>query len=346
MTTDAAPARDLSAPRAIPARRIRWADAIFHGGLLVMIGITLSVLAWLLITIIEGAVGELDWAFLSGPVSIFAETAGFSYAIKGSLILMFWAIVAAIPTGFAAALYLEKFAPTTQAELRSWLFRVERRHAERTAAGGGGALGRAWVGFARFWARIGPTVNRVLEVNISNLAAVPSIIYGLLGLGVFIAFLGLGKALLAGGLVLGLLVMPVVIISAREAIRAVPISMEQGAMGLGATKFQAVTRITLPSALPGMLTGTILALSRAIGETAPLLVVGGALFATNAPSLNPLDANDQPLLAMPLQIYSWAAAPQRDLQALAPAGILTLLVVLLIMNSIAIFFRNRYSRRW
>lgn len=346
MATEAPTLRDVTSPRVIPARKIRWADAIFHGGLLLMIGITLSVLAWLLITIVAGAVGELDYAFLTDAISLQAEKAGFAYAMRGSLILMFWAIVSAIPLGFAAALYLEKFAPTTQAELRSWLFRVERRHAERAAAGRGAALGRGWVLFARFWSRIGPTVNRVLEVNISNLAAVPSIVYGMLGLGVFITFFGLNKGLLAGGLVLGLLVMPVVIIASREAIRAVPISMEQGAMGLGATKFQAVTRITLPSALPGMLTGTILGLSRAIGETAPLLVVGAALFATNPPSLNPIDANSQPLLAMPIQIFNWAAAPQQEFQDLAPAGILVLLIVLLAVNSIAIFFRNRFSRRW
>ena len=346
MATQAPPVPEEALPRAIPARKVRPSDAIFHGGLLLMIGITLGVLAWLLVTIVVGAVKELDVAFLTDAISQQPEKAGFLYPMRGSLILMFWAIVTAIPLGFAAALYLEKFAPTTQAELRSWLFRVERRQREREAAERGSALGRSWVAFARLWARVGPSINRVLEVNISNLAAVPSIVYGMLGLGIFITFFGLNKALFAGGLVLGLLVMPVVIIASREAIRAVPISMEQGAMGLGATKFQAVTRITLPSALPGMLTGTILALSRAIGETAPLLVVGAALFATNPPSLNPADANNEPLLAMPLQIFQWAAAPQQEFKDLAPAGILVLLIILLLMNSVAIFTRNRFSRRW
>lgn len=347
MATEAPRAGEIAPSRVIPQRKVRWADATFHGLLLAMIGITLSVLAWLLITIVAGAVGHLDWDFLSNPVSfVSAERSGFSFPIRGSIMLMFWTIVTAIPLGFAAALYLEKFAPTTGAELRSWLFRVERRHRESVAAGSSGALGGMRLRAARVWARIGPSVNRVLEINISNLAAVPSIVYGILGLGVFIGILGLGKSILVGGLVLGLLVMPVVIISSREAIRAVPVSMEQGAMGLGATKFQAVSRVTLPAALPGMLTGTILAISRAIGETAPLLVVGAALFISNGPSLNPAESGSAGLVAMPIQIFQWASAPQQEFQDLAPAGILVLLLTLLAINSVAIFFRNKFSRRW
>ncbi len=206
---------------------------------------------------------------------------------------------------------------------------------------------RAFTAKASFaWARVGPPVNRAIEVNISNLAAVPSIIYGLLGLFVFITFAGLQKSLLAGGLTLALLVLPIIIIAAREAVRAVPVSIEQGAMALGASRWQAVSRQVVPAAFPGMLTGTILAMSRAIGETAPLVVLGAAVFATQLPSLNPLEANDTPLMAMPLQIFAWADRPQQAFQDLAAAGIIVLLGTLLVMNAIAIFLRNKFQRRW
>jgi phosphate transport system permease protein len=200
------------------------------------------------------------------------------------------------------------------------------------------------VGFA--WARVGPPVNRTIEVNISNLAAVPSIIYGLLGLAIFVTFVGLQKSLLAGGLTLAVLVLPIVIIASREAIRAVPVSIEQGAMALGATRWQAVARQVVPAAFPGMLTGTILAMSRAIGESAPLIVVGGVAFGTQVPSVNPVEANDTPLFAMPLQIFDWTDRPQDEFQQLAAAGIIVLLVVLVLMNAVAILLRNKFSRRW
>jgi phosphate transport system permease protein len=189
-------------------------------------------------------------------------------------------------------------------------------------------------------------LSRLVEVNIQNLAAVPSIIYGLLGLAVFVSVLGLSKSLLAGGLTLALLVLPIIIIASREAIRAVPISIEQGAMALGATRWQAVSRQVFPAALPGMLTGTILAMSRAVGEAAPLIVVGGVVFGTQLPSINPLESNDTPLFAMPLQIFFWAGDPRAEFQDLAASGIIVLLGFLIIMNTVAIVLRNRYSRRW
>jgi len=205
---------------------------------------------------------------------------------------------------------------------------------------------RAGIRASAVWARIGPPLTRVVEVNTSNLAAVPSIIYGLLGLAMFVTFIGFNKSLLAGGLTLAVLVLPIVIIASREAIRAVPVSIEQGAMALGATRWQAVSRQTVPAALPGMLTGTILAMSRAIGESAPLIVVGGVAFGTQLPSINPIDANDTPLFAMPLQIFDWADRPQEAFLELAAAGIIVLLGVLIIMNAVAIVLRNKFSRRW
>ena len=217
------------------------------------------------------------------------------------------------------------------------------------AAGGSGArlaLARATTTTAFAWARVGPPVNRGVDVVIANLAAVPSIIYGLLGLAVFVTFAGLNTNLLAGALTLSLLVLPIIIIASREAVKAVPVSIEQGAMALGATRWQAVSRQTFPAALPGMLTGTILAMSRAIGESAPLIVVGGVVFATQVPSINPLDANDTPLLAMPLQIFFWASQPQEEFRDLAAAGIIVLLATLLVVNAVAIVLRNKFSRRW
>lgn len=347
MATETPPlATPAPAVRPIPRKRIRWGDTVFHGAVLLAILIALGALAWLLVSIVAAGWQEVDWAFLTEPTSTNPEKAGFNSAIRGSFVLMVYTAVIAIPLGFAAALYLEKFAPTTSAELFGWAARIEANHKKRLAQGSASPLGGVKVRLSRWWARVGPTVNRVVEVNITNLAAVPSIIYGLLGLALFIAFMGLNKSLLAGGLTLAILVLPIVIIASREAIKAVPTSIEQGAIALGATKWQAVSRQTLPAAFPGMLTGTILAMSRAIGESAPLIVVGGIVFGTQIPSINPLDANETPLFAMPLQIYFWAQDPRDEFQSLAAGGIIVLLGALIVMNAFAIWLRNRYSRRW
>lgn len=183
-------------------------------------------------------------------------------------------------------------------------------------------------------------ITSVIETNIANLAAVPSIIYGLLGLAVFYRALEMGRSLITGALTLTLLVLPVVIISSREALRAVPRSHRLGAMALGATKLEAVYKTVLPSAVPGIMTGTILGLSRAIGETAPLLVAGAAAFVAFTPD-NLLDAYS----ALPVQIFDWVRRPQPEFQALAAGAILVLLGVLLTMNSIAIVIRHRYDRK-
>jgi phosphate transport system permease protein len=180
-----------------------------------------------------------------------------------------------------------------------------------------------------------------IEVNLANLAAVPSIIYGLLGLAVFVRFLALGRTLLAGALTLVLLILPVIIVASREALRAVPDSIRQAAHALGATPWQAVWRQTLPSALPGIMTGTILGLSRAIGETAPLITLGALTYVNFVPQ-GPLDR----FTAMPIQIFNWASRPQADFQQVAAAGSILLLGVLVIMNSVAIYLRNRYETRW
>lgn len=185
--------------------------------------------------------------------------------------------------------------------------------------------------------------NRLIEVNIQNLAAVPSIIYGILGLAFIVRGpLDLGFILFAAAITLALLVLPVVIIAGREAIRAVPDSIRQGSLALGATKWQTVRRQVLPASIPGIATGVILAVSRALGETAPLLLVGATVFVT----FDPTPFSPDGYSAMPVQIFNYAVRPQDEFQTLAAAGIIVMLVVLLAMNSFAIWLRNRYEQRW
>jgi phosphate transport system permease protein len=182
--------------------------------------------------------------------------------------------------------------------------------------------------------------NRLLELNIQNLAAVPSIVYGILGLAFLVRGAGLGRVLLAGALILTLLVLPTVIIAAREAIRAVPDSIRQGAYALGATRWQVTRRQVLPSALPGIATGSILALSRGLGETAPLIMVGAVTYVAFDPALL------GEFTALPIQIYQWVRLPQEEFRLLAAAAIIVLLGILLSLNAVAIWLRSRYQRRW
>ncbi len=181
---------------------------------------------------------------------------------------------------------------------------------------------------------------RLIELNIQNLAAIPSIIFGILGLAFLVRGLGLGPVLLAGALILGLQMLPTVIIAAREALRAVPASVRQGGMALGATRLQVVWREVLPAAIPGIATGSILGLSRAVGETAPLLMVGAATFV----SYNPGFLTQYTVL--PILIYQWMRLPQADFQGLAAAAIIVLLALLIVMNGFAIWMRNRHERKW
>ena len=184
-------------------------------------------------------------------------------------------------------------------------------------------------------------VTNFVEANIANLAGVPSVVYGLLGLGIFARFLRLGPSLLAGALTLAVMSLPVIIVAARESIRAVPESVRLGAYALGATKWQTVRSQVLPPAMPGTLTGTILALSRAIGETAPLLVIGLPIVIFSLPN----DVRD-PVSALPLLIFDWTSRPQPAFAEAAAAASIVLLALLLAMNAVAIFLRNRYTIRW
>jgi phosphate transport system permease protein len=252
--------------------------------------------------------------FLSRPQSSEAVTAGIRTAILGSLWMILITVLFAFPMGVGAAIYLEEYASD------NWL-------------------------------------NRLIRTNINNLAGVPSIIYGILGLAIFVralekltsgAIFGLvdpttanGRTLLSAGLTLGLLVLPVIIINAQEAIRAVPQSLRKASYGVGATKWQTVWWHVLPNALPGILTGTILAISRAIGETAPLVVVG----ASTAISVDPSSPFSK-FTALPIQIYQWTARPQEEWRHLAAAAIVVLLALLLSLNAAAIFLRNRFARKY
>ncbi len=227
------------------------------------------------------------------------DAAGFRAGILGSVWLLGLVLLLAIPIGVGAAVFLEEFAPP----------------------------GR---------------VRNLVQLNLANLAGVPSIVYGLLGLALFVRAFGvkrlaLGETLWAGGLTLGLLVLPIVVIATREALRAVPISLRHAALALGATKWQMVRDHVLPSAVPGILTGTILAVSRAIGETAPLLMVGAAGTILRLPT-----GPSSRYTALPVEIYNYAKEPNAAMRSVAAGGILLLLALLLTMNSAAIIIRNRY----
>lgn len=257
-------------------------------------------LAVLLATIAVDGVPRLSVDFLRSYPSRFAEQAGVRAALLGTLWMMAFTALFAIPVGIGAAIYLEEFAK------RNWL-------------------------------------TRLIELNINNLAGVPSIIYGLLGLALFVRALDLGRSILAGSLTMALLILPIIIVASREGLRAVPPSIREGAFAVGATRWQTVRHQVLPPALPAMLTGIILALSRAIGETAPLITIGALTFVAFDPT-SPLS----PFTVLPIQIYNWTSRPQAAFADTAAAGIMVLLVVLLSMNAVAIVLRNWFerSRKW
>lgn len=183
-------------------------------------------------------------------------------------------------------------------------------------------------------------LSKVIEINIANLAGVPSIVYGLLGLAVFVQLLSMGRSVMAGALTLSLLVLPIVIVASREAIRSVPATYRQAAYALGATRYQVVASVVLPQAVPGIMTGVILAMSRAIGEAAPMIALAALVYLTFIPS-DPLDR----YTVMPIQIFNWVSRPQEGFRGLAAAGIIVLLAILFMMNAVAVVIRNKTQRR-
>lgn len=279
-------------------------ERAFAVALLAATAVAVAVLAVLLVDIAFDGVGRLDAGFLTSYTSRFPERTGIRAGLTGTLSLMVLTALISFPLGVGAAVYLEEYAPDN-----------------------------------RF--------TRLMEANISNLAAVPSVVYGLLGAGLFVyalESLTRGRSLITGSLTLALLVLPVIIVASRESVRAVPGSIREGALALGATPLQVTARQVLPAAMPGIMTGTILALSRAIGETAPILVAG-AIFSRRADSepWHPFEA----FTALPIQIYDFVSRPQEGFKVdAAAAGIVVLMVVLLAMNSVAIVLRNRLEKKW
>jgi len=264
----------------------------------------LVVLATLVIDVLVDGLPRLSWQFLTSFPSRKPEEAGILSALVGSIWLMGLTALFAFPVGLATAIYLEEYAEP----------------------------GR---------------LQRLIEINIANLAGVPSIIYGLLGLEIFVRVMHPitgGRSVLAGSLTMALLVMPIVIIASREAIRAVPESLRLGGLALGATRWQVIRTLVLPAALPGVLTGTILALARAVGETAPLITMGALTFIAFLPELG-LQGLQSPFTVLPIQIFNWVSRPQAGFHVNAAAGIVVLLLLLLAMNAAAILVRNRFQAR-
>lgn len=309
---------DVVATRAQVEQRLRGgshdvAGKVFRGALLLSLFLTLGLLMLLLGDVLQRGLpvfSERGMSFFTNGSSTSSARAGVSQALAGSIALVLIVAVVAIPIGIGAAVYIEEYARDTR--------------------------------FTRF-----------ITANIRNLAGVPSIVYGILGLVIFVDFLrkfltGMKPtgSLISGGLTLAVLVLPIVIITASEALRAVPSGIREAAYGVGATRWEVIRSHVLPYAAPGILTGVVLTLARAFGETAPLLLVGAVqgFFATGSGSVGSklLGA----YTALPVLIYDWTKRPQQDFQALAAAAIIVMMVVLLIVNGLAIYLRNRYERKW
>jgi len=275
----------------------KQADLLFQLVSLATLVIALGALGALVWDLLSDGASRLSWQFLTNIASRNADEAGVYHALMGSIWVIALTGLLALPTGVAAAIYLEEYGTRSR-------------------------------------------VARFIELNIANLAAVPSIIYGLLGLGLFVRLMGMGQSVLAGAATLALLALPVVILSTREALRTVPSSIREGSYALGATKWQTIWNQVLPMALPGVLTGLILALSRAIGETAPLITIGALTYIPFAP-----DSVWSKFTVLPIQVFNWVSRPQAEFKTNAAAGILVLLALLLSMNAVAIVVRDRYQRQ-
>ncbi len=308
----------MSAPRSVATRL--WHDRTFLWACLVAANVAMIVLGVLLVSIFWQGWGSLSWTFLTNFASRKPAEAGIRAPLMGSIWVCAMCALSALPLGIGTAVYLEEFAKKS-----------------------------------RF--------TRIIQINIMNLAGVPSIVYGILGLTAFARMFGMfgtnadtalsfgneesffyfrlpfGSSVLAGGLTLMLVILPVIIIATQEALRSVPSSLRAGAMALGATQWQTVWCITLPSAIPGIMTGAILAMSRAIGESAPILVLGGLLLVFNTPENLMSD-----FAVLPLQIYNWAGKPQAAFHALAGSAIIIQLVVLLMFNGVAVLIRHRLQK--
>jgi phosphate transport system permease protein len=300
---------NAEATRANVARRKRW-DHVFQviGLLATLVGV--MVIAALLFKLAYDGVPRLSWDFFTSFPSRRAGQAGILSAWVGTLLVMTVTAVIGIPLGVAAATYLEEYAPKNK-------------------------------------------ITALIEINVTNLAGVPSIVYGLLALGLFVYGLGLGRSVLSAGLTLALLILPVIIVATREAIRAVPHTVREAAYAVGATKWQVTRDHVIPYSLPGILTGIIIGLARAIGETAPLITIGALTFIAFLPT-PPISA-EPPFLSftwlfdgftvLPIQMFNWVSRPGTSFQANAAAAGFVLLVITLLMNAGAVYFRYRLRKR-
>jgi phosphate transport system permease protein len=294
----------------LAGRRVKPGEWAFQGLLLLALLISLAILTVLLADILRKGLPVLldrGVGFLEAPISSFnPEAAGVKQGIIGSLLMTFFVLAFAIPLGVAAAIYLEEYAADNR-------------------------------------------INRFINVNIRNLAGVPSIVYGLLGLAIFVDLFSVvtgGKTVISGGLTLAVLVLPIVIITSAEALRAVPSTIREAGYGVGATRWEVIRHHVLPSAAPGILTGTVLALARALGETAPLLLVGAVtgFLASGGASL--WEQLELPFTTMPTVIFQYAGLPNEGFRAVTAAAIIVLLAVILTANAAAIYLRNRFERKW
>jgi phosphate transport system permease protein len=288
-----------------------WPSLIFQGLLAFSLLFTLLALTFLLVDVLNRGLpvfAERGVDFLTSPLSSNPNEAGVSQALWGTFWIGVIVVVVAFPMGIATAVYLEEYAS-------------------------------------------GSRLTRIVDVNIRNLAGVPSIVYGLLGLAVFVgAFkalgVGNGRNVIAGGLTVAVLVLPIVIITSAEALRSVPIAIREAGYGVGASRSQVTAQLVLPAAFPGILTGIVLSLSRALGEAAPLILAGAVLGSYSSGGADLVGQLVGPYTALPIVVYRWTTLPQEGFRANAAAGMIVLLVITFVANALAIYLRNHYSRSW
>lgn len=295
--------------QSLRGKRTDIKSVLFEVILLLSLLVALAALVTLLTDVLRGGFEVLTsrgGEFLRGNLSSLPQLAGVGQGIIGSLLLMFFVVSIAFPLGIGAAIYLEEYATDTR-------------------------------------------LTRFINVNIRNLAGVPSIVYGLLGLSIFVKLLGSatgGRSVMSGGITLAILVLPIVIITSAEALRAVPASIREAGYGVGATRWEVIRSHVLPSAAPGILTGTMLSLSRALGETAPLVLVGAVTGFLGVGTHSFVETLQSKFTALPMIIYGWARQPNPGFRANTSAAIVVLLAVILTANALAIILRNRYERKW
>jgi phosphate transport system permease protein len=312
MTTIGSPATSVAVRRSLSRSGLDIWGTVFSLLLLFCLLFSLAVLTVLLVDVATRAIPVFTtrgFEFFTSPLSADPTKAGISQGLLGTLLLAVLVPLIAYPIGIATAVYLEEYAPDN-------------------------------------------ALSRFISVNIRNLAGVPSVVYGLLGLTIFVAFFaaigaGNGRNMLAAMVTLGVLVLPIVIITSAEALRSVPTTLREAGYGVGASRWEVTRKLVLPAAVPGILTGTVLALARALGETAPLLLVGAVLggFSTPADATIP-DRLAGSYTALPVTIFQWSKQPQDEFRELAAAAIVVLLVVTLFANAVAVLLRNRYEQRW